>query len=246
MTSFKTKQRTTSITSLVLLLTFQITLYGQDQQTREQYTDYKGMTMHLLVQPAWHNRSTFDTYTQNLGFPTNNLFAFNLGLGAAYLFKSGTSVGLEFATTSKSKEFNGNFTKIQPFYYTLTVKQYLLDSRKARFFAGAALTAVEQQYTFSEESTPTTITQAITIRNTSKLQRNIGTLGFNLGLTFKGEDPTTKKITDFAEIETGYRFTVDKPYYSVQNTDIEGLPGDKFNQFVFSIRAGLFVRSRQK
>lgn len=231
--------------TLLLVIFFCTQLHAQELSRPAAYSDKKGLTLSLLVQPTRQSQTVFDTQLQSLGFPSQTPFGLLLGIGATYLFKTGTAVGYEFAYFSNNRERNGNRTQIQPHLYSINVKQYVSDWQKARLFVGTAVVIIDEHYTFSQQTAaPATLAQAITDRNAAQLKRHTGALGVSMGITFKGYNAPTERLTDFVEMEAGYRFHVEKPYYTAQNFEINGLSGDRFRQFYISFRAGVFVRGR--
>lgn len=211
------------------------------------YSDFRGWAGYMLVQPAWQGRSAFDNEVEAAGFPASSVFGFNVGLGASYLFGTGTSVGLEFAYRSAEGERNGNSVRVQPHYYVLNIRQYLLDVRTARFFVSGSLFGAEQSYTFTRPlPPPASPTQAIGTNNVSQLYRNAEGAGFGLGLTFRGERGKEYRVTDWVEMETGYRSNYAAPFYTVNAAELSALPEDRLRQFYITMRAGVFVRGRAK
>lgn len=211
------------------------------------YTEEKGLSLYLLLQPAWQAVSVFDMQLLKAGFPPTNKFAVAYGLGGYYQFKTGTAVGLEGNSLSSVTELNNSFTRVEPLLYMFNVKQFFLYSDDVRFFVNASYLAVEQQFTLTPNTAPAaSFVQAFNTTNAISLQREMGLAGVGLGWTFEGGTGPEHEFTNRVEVELGYRFTVESPFYTVQGTTFDGLPGDGFRQFYITMRVGLFAKGKAK
>jgi hypothetical protein len=207
----------------------------------------RGVTVHMLVQPSWQNNSVFNKQLETIGYPTQNSFGLHLGIGASYLFKTGTSVGLEYAIHPTQKQANGNSTKLNQHLFLFTVKQYIVDLHRARLFISLSGMGLEEQYTFNRQmSPPSSLVNALTTPNTTRFNRYADGIRGSIGITFKGENGLTHRITDFVEMETGYRMHVGTPFYTSGEADLPALSGDSFRQFYIAFRGGLFIRKKKK
>ena len=215
------------------------------QQT-EKYDPNKTIQFYALVQPLIHQQNFLNEQLQNAQLPLTNSFNIGYGLGIEYSFRTGTSLRLETIFNYYSKERSASTLDVRPINYDFMVKQLFFRHAKIRPYVAAGAGGWEQTLRISRrQALPGTIQDLLNTPNTIQFTRATDCFVAAVGLNLKPLDAPGKRVTEFTELEFGFRSGIGEGFLYDQQTDLPPLLKDSFRQFYCSIKAGISYRRKK-
>jgi hypothetical protein len=171
-----------------------------------------------------------------------------MGLGISYLFKTGTEIGLDVTSSSKTNTSDLFHITTTPLAYDFVVRQNILSIVEGlQLYAMAGGGGFEQFMTI-ERPTPVVnqFQQALLTSNVARFTQATEGIVFGLGLKIIDSEQKKTQITDYAAFELGYRIQYGKTWWYNNFYDLNNGPEADLRQFYISFKWGGFIKGINK
>lgn len=208
------------------------------------YSNKKGFGIYGIVQPMWFKQTALNQRLTAANLPQLSKFNWQMGLGISYLFKTGTEIGLDVTSSSKTNTSDQFHITTTPLAYDFVVRQNILSIVEGlQLYAMAGGGGFEQFMTI-ERPTPVVnqFQQALLTSNVARFTQATEGIVFGLGLKIIDSEQKKTQITDYAAFELGYRIQYGKTWWYNNFYDLNNGPEADLRQFYISFKWGGFIK----
>jgi hypothetical protein len=208
------------------------------------YSNKKGFGIYVIVQPMWYKQTALNQRLTDANLPQLSKFNWQMGLGISYLFKSGTEVGLDVTSSSKTNTSDLFHITTTPLAYDFVVRQNIISLVPGlQLYAMAGGGGFEQFMTI-ERPNPVVnqFQQALLTSNVARFTQATEGVVFGLGLKIIDSEQKKTQITDYAAFELGYRIQYGKTWWYNNFYDLNNGPEADLRQFYISFKWGGFIK----
>jgi hypothetical protein len=238
----------TSVLVSAMMLIFFAASAQNSGPAEPSYTSKKGFGIYAIVQPMWFKQTALNQRLTAANLPQLSKFNWQMGLGISYLFKTGTEIGLDVTSSSKTNTSDLFHITTTPLAYDFVVRQNILSIVEGlQLYAMAGGGGFEQFMTI-ERPTPVInqFQQALLTSNVARFTLATEGVVFGLGLKIIDSEQKKTQITDYAAFELGYRIQYGKTWWYNNFYDLNNGPEADLRQFYISFKWGGFIKGKNK
>jgi hypothetical protein len=238
----------TSVLVSAMMLIFFTTSAQNPGPAEPSYNSKKGFGIYAIVQPMWFKQTALNQRLTAANLPQLSKFNWQMGLGISYLFKTGTELGLDVTSSSKTNTSDQFHITTTPIAYDFVVRQNILSIVQGlQLYAMAGGGGFEQNMSI-ERPTPIVnqFQQALLTNNVARFTQATEGIVFGLGLKIIDSEQKKTQLTDYAAFELGYRIQYGKTWWYNNFYDLNNGPEADLRQFYISFKWGGFIKGKNK